>query len=73
MDDHIQQPDWIDLESVLPLKSRSSKKKGERDAATITGLSADTLKRRYPERIKHLSERRLGMKLRDALAIADGR
>jgi hypothetical protein len=61
-------PDWLDLESIIPLRAPTR----ERDAERITGLSEDTLKRRYPERCKHLSDRRRGMKLKDALAIAEG-
>ena len=65
----------IKLESIIPLrkpKPRSSARAVEHNAEEITGLSEDTLKRRYPNRIKKLSERRVGMKLRDALAIANG-
>jgi hypothetical protein len=55
-------PSFLELESVqrMPVASR------------ITSLSADTLKRRYPELIVHLSDRRVGMKLKHALAIAAG-
>jgi len=38
----------------------------------ITSLSADTIRRTYPEFIIKLSPRRDGMKLKDALAIANG-
>ena len=38
-------------------------------AAEITNLSKDTLRRRYPDKIIKLSVRRLGMRLADALAI----
>jgi hypothetical protein len=62
-------PDWLDLESIVPLRDRSR----ERDAERITSLSADTIKRRYPDLIKQLSDRRYGLKLRDVLAIAGGR
>jgi hypothetical protein len=53
-------PSFIELESVqsMPVVTR------------ITSLSADTIRRQYPELIVRLSERRVGMKLRDALAIA---
>jgi hypothetical protein len=61
-------PDWMDLESIIPLATT----KGGRDAEQITGLSADTIKRRFPEYVKQLSERRRGIKLRHALEIADG-
>ena len=61
-------PTWIELESILPLKSS----KGERDAEQISGLCADTIKSRFPQYVKRLSERRLGIKLRHALEIANG-
>jgi hypothetical protein len=41
-------------------------------AEQVTGLSKDTIKRRYPHLIRKLSERREGMQLGDALAIAAG-
>jgi hypothetical protein len=61
-------PTWLELESVIPLRSSTK----ERDAERITSLSEDTLKRRFPDLIKQLSDRRRGIKLRDALAIANG-
>jgi hypothetical protein len=42
---------------------------GLHEAAQLTSLSIDTLKRRYPDFIIRLSPRRLGIKLRDVLAI----
>ena len=72
-------PSWLDLESVIPLQRSRPKKRSEdkaeegpHTAEEITGLSADTLKRRHSKRVLHLSERRRGMKLRDALAISNG-
>ncbi len=38
-------------------------------ASNLTGLSVDTLKRHHAHLIRRLSPRRLGMKLRDVLAI----
>jgi hypothetical protein len=38
----------------------------------LTSLSADTLKRNHPDKIKRLSARRLGMSIADALAIGGG-
>jgi hypothetical protein len=49
----------LELLRVLPL----------RQAAEIAGISLDTLKRRYPEIVIQLSPRRVGVRLRDALAI----
>jgi hypothetical protein len=65
MDD---KPGWLDLESVLPLQTTT----GKRDVRQITGLSADTVKRRYPQYVKQLSPRRCGMTIRHALEIAGG-
>jgi hypothetical protein len=55
-------PTWLELESVKPM----------REAEKITGLSRDTLKRRYPKLVRQLSDRRYGMQLKDLLAIAAG-
>jgi hypothetical protein len=66
MDD---KPSWLDLESVIPLRSPSA----ERDVERITSLSEDTIKRRYPEYIVELSPRRRGMKLKRALEITEGK
>jgi hypothetical protein len=57
-----QLPPWLDRESVKPM----------RVVEQITSLSAMSLRRRYPHLIVKLSERRDGMKLKHALAIADG-
>jgi hypothetical protein len=40
--------------------------------AKLTSLSTDALKRNYPDKIKRLSARRLGMSIADALAIGGG-
>ncbi len=39
------------------------------EASRLSGLSLDTLKRTYPNKIIRLSERRVGMRLKDALAL----
>jgi hypothetical protein len=67
MNDHEQPPSWIELESIVPLRTELP---GRRDAESITGLGRDTLRRHYPQLIKRLSDRRYGMRLRDCLAIA---
>jgi hypothetical protein len=54
-------PTWIELEAVKPLP----------EASLITSLSSDTLMRHYSEYIVQLSPRRLGMKLRNILAITN--
>jgi hypothetical protein len=51
----------IELQRVIPL----------RQAGEVAGISADTIKRRYPEIIVRLSPRRVGVRLRDALAIGN--
>jgi hypothetical protein len=56
-------PTWLELESIRPLKP---------DVEEITSLPPDTIKRNYPKLVVQLSARRVGMKLRHALAIADG-
>jgi hypothetical protein len=61
-------PSWLDLESILPLRSAGA----ERDVERITSLSEDTIKRRYPKWVVKLSARRRGMKLRHALQISEG-
>jgi hypothetical protein len=52
-------PEGLELERVLPLI----------EVAALTGLSQDTLKRHYAHLIRHLSPRRIGMKVRDAISI----
>jgi hypothetical protein len=42
-----------------------------REAAKLTSLSEDTLRRNHPDKIRKLSARRCGMKLRDVLAIGE--
>jgi hypothetical protein len=59
-----------ELESVIPLKSTKGKVK--KTVEKITSLSPDTVKRLFPHLIVHLSQNRLGMKLRNALVIAKG-
>jgi hypothetical protein len=39
------------------------------EASRLTNLSPDTIRRRYPDKIVRLSPRRVGMTLRDVLAI----
>jgi hypothetical protein len=49
----------LERRRILPLQK----------VAKLTSLSADTLKRNYPHKIRRLSARRLGMSVADALAI----
>jgi hypothetical protein len=60
-------PSWIQLESVIPLDGDE-----ELTATKVAGISRDGLQRHHRDRIVQLSPRRVGMKLRDALAIANG-
>jgi hypothetical protein len=42
-----------------------------REASQLAGCSEDTLKRRHSTKIIRISPRRLGMRIRDALFLAD--
>lgn len=55
-------PRGLELERMLTLS----------EVSALTGLSADTLKRRYGRLIRRMSPRRIAMKLRDALSIGAG-
>jgi hypothetical protein len=55
-------PTWLELERVVPLP----------EVKRITSLSHDSLIRHHRDRIISLSPRRVGMKLKDVLAIANG-
>jgi hypothetical protein len=52
-------PQGLELERMLTLP----------EVSDLTGLSPDTLKRRYAHLIRRMSPRRIAMKLRDALSI----
>lgn len=58
-----------ELERVILLESTSKKHTGP-TVKDITSLSADTIKRRYAKKVLRMSEKRVGMKMRDALEIA---
>ena len=55
----------FELERVLPLGKRPDGPSIEE----LTSLSVDTIKRRYPDWIVKLSEKRLGMKFKHGLVI----
>jgi len=57
-----ESPTWLELQRTIRLT----------EASHLTSLSVDTIRRRYRRFIVPLSDRRDGMKLKDALAIADG-
>jgi hypothetical protein len=50
-----------ELNRILPLEQ----------AAEICSLSADTLRRRHPDKLIRLSPRRVGIRLRDALMLTE--
>jgi hypothetical protein len=56
-----ERPTWLELERVVSIA----------EAEQITSLSRDALQRHYREKIVRLSPRRVGMRLRDVLAIAN--
>jgi len=58
-----RQPTWLELERVLERP----------EIEDLTSLSIDTLKRHHRDKFVNLSPRRIGMKLRDALAIASSK
>jgi len=53
------EPSWLELERIITLQ----------EACRLKSVSLDTLKRRYADKIIHLSPRRRGMRLRDALQL----
>jgi hypothetical protein len=55
-------PSWLELESIVKMPR----------VEKITSLSADNLRRNYSDYVVKLSPRRDGMKLKHALAIANG-
>jgi hypothetical protein len=64
--------DPVRLRSIVPLRRPKKSKRADPSAEEITNLSKDTLKRNFPSKIRKLSDRREGMQLGDALAIASG-
>jgi hypothetical protein len=56
------EPTWLQLESIIPLAK----------VREITSLSDEAIARNHGHRMVQLSARRRGMKLKDALAIANG-
>jgi hypothetical protein len=66
--DQTDAPSWTELQSIIHLTHATKKPTVE----SVTSLSADTVKREHPDKVRQISERRLGMTLGDALAIAKG-
>jgi predicted HTH domain antitoxin len=54
-------PNWIELQRIVSLS----------EAAQLSGISIDTIKRRHAEKIIQLSPRRLGMRVREALMLSE--
>ena len=54
------QPTWTELHRVVDLK----------EASRLWGLSVDSIKRHHSNKILDLSPRRRGMRVRDALMLA---
>jgi hypothetical protein len=52
---------WVELQRIVDMK----------EASRLSGLSHDSLQRHHKDKIVHMSERRVGMRLRDALLLAD--
>jgi hypothetical protein len=53
--------EWIELQRIVDLK----------EAARLSGMSIDTIKRRHSDKIIDLSPRRRGMRVRDALMLKE--
>jgi hypothetical protein len=56
---HIQLSPERELDRILTLQQ----------AASLCSLSADTIKRRHPDKLVQLSPRRVGIRVRDALML----
>jgi hypothetical protein len=52
---------WVELQRIVDLK----------EASRLSGLSVDSIKRHHSDKIIDLSPRRRGMRVRDALMLAD--
>jgi hypothetical protein len=58
-----ERPSWLELERVLPLP----------EVEEMTSLSRDSLDRHHSNKIVDLSPRRRGMRVKDVLAIINGK
>ena len=61
-------PTWLELNSVIPLHKKTDPT--ATTATRITSLSAATIRRRWPDKIRQLTDKREGIRLADALEIA---
>jgi predicted DNA-binding transcriptional regulator AlpA len=57
-----ERPKWLELERVLPLP----------EVIQLTSLGKNTLRRYHGDKFVRLSPRRVGMRLKDVLAITRG-
>jgi hypothetical protein len=63
-------PDFAPNRAIeVPLELQLERIVSLEQAAELSGLSPDTWRRRFPEKIKRLSPRRVGVKLREALML----
>jgi hypothetical protein len=63
----------LELERVIPLRRPTGKDpKPRENAEDCTSLSAETIKREFPEYVVKLSKRREGIKIKHVLKIAEG-
>jgi hypothetical protein len=61
MPDNFTASQWLELQRIVSLP----------EASRLSGLSIDSLKRHYRSKFIQLSERRFGMRVADALMLAD--
>jgi hypothetical protein len=61
MPDNFTASQWMELQRIVSLP----------EASRLSGLSIDSLKRHYRNKFIQLSERRYGMRVADALMLAD--
>jgi hypothetical protein len=60
-DNHIKLSPELELNRIVTLEQ----------AAKLCSLSADTIQRRWPDKLIKLSPRRIGIRVRDALMLAE--
>jgi hypothetical protein len=63
----------LQLRQVIQLATKSKKPRTLPTVQELTSLSPDTIKRKHPDRVVHLSEGRVGMTIGNALKIAEGK
>jgi len=63
IDDAADRLQWIELQRIAPLA----------EAARLSGLSIDSLKRHHRAKFIQLSDRRFGMRVAHALMLADAK